>query len=334
MLATAADLANMPLMANNPARPLPWLNKVLVAADAAVKNWIKKDPELAARLEYYDGLGQTHLVIRSAGKAAPLWVSQTDLAAPSIGQSLPQSTINVVSTQGFHPGTLSNPNVQLPIIGVQTGASSVSFVTYTGTTPTSFTGCSGGTGTMYKSPQATNAVSVYSPVVWYDPQGARGMGPTSFGPGTQMVLGQQYMVEDDAQGSGNLAPLPVGVRASRRALIRRWGGGGFPTGGWWPFPQIYGAGDKLAGTREPFWQQGRGCVKVAYASGFLTPPEDLQFATLMLVAQMVRVMPNGVDMTSESLGMYTYSVLQDSMELGTIRTTLRRWREPSWGSGA
>jgi hypothetical protein len=67
-----------------------------------------------------------------------LQVSNTTIAPASNGQTLPQSTINVVSTAGFpSSGT----------IAVLTSAGTVP-VTYTGTTPTSFTGCSGGAGTM------------------------------------------------------------------------------------------------------------------------------------------------------------------------------------------
>ncbi len=62
----------------------------------------------------------------------------TTIASGSNGQSLPQSTINVASTTGF--ASSGNVFVQTSV-GWQR-------VTYTGTTSTSFTGCSGGTGTM------------------------------------------------------------------------------------------------------------------------------------------------------------------------------------------
>ena len=63
---------------------------------------------------------------------------QTTIAEASNGQTLPQATINVASTTGFpSSGT----------IRVTTSAG-VQSVSCTGTTPTSFTGCSGGTGTM------------------------------------------------------------------------------------------------------------------------------------------------------------------------------------------
>lgn len=332
MLATAADLQNVPGMSLTQARPLAWTNMLLVAADWAVKEFIKRDIELASYVDQYDGANQTDIVVRQR----PIWISQTNLAAPSIGAALPQATVTVVSTAGFHPGTFGNPNITPPTAGVCTVAGnngvSVSSFTYTGTTATTFTGCSGGTGTMQNFPNATQPCSVYSPVVWYDPTAARGQGPTAFRAGTQYILGQQYQVVEDKQGRGGQTPLPYGVRASNRGLIKRWGGGGYAAG-WW-FPQTY-FGDKLAGTREPIWNQGRGCIKVAYSAGYLTPPPALNYAVLSLVAQMVRIMPNGTDMSSEALGNYNYSVLSESQDpaLGTIRRTLARWRESSWSSG-
>jgi len=63
---------------------------------------------------------------------------QTTIAAGSNGQALPQGTINVASTVGFAAsGTI-----------YVTTSSGAQIVTYTGTTGTSFTGCSGGGGTM------------------------------------------------------------------------------------------------------------------------------------------------------------------------------------------
>lgn len=65
-------------------------------------------------------------------------VASTTIAAGSNGQSLPQSIINVASTTGF------------PATGVLwvTTSGGQQVVTYTGLTTTSFTGCSGGSGTM------------------------------------------------------------------------------------------------------------------------------------------------------------------------------------------
>jgi len=70
----------------------------------------------------------------------------TTIAAGSDGQTLPQATIFVVSTAGFPPAGVPGAFGRITVVtdaGVQT-------ITYTGTTPTSFTGClfGGGLGTM------------------------------------------------------------------------------------------------------------------------------------------------------------------------------------------
>ncbi|MDE2100670.1 MAG: hypothetical protein KGL39_25725 [Patescibacteria group bacterium] len=332
-LCTIAQVLNQPLMTNNPARPVAWLNDLLLEADAGIKSYLKRDIELGAYVDCYDGMNQMDLVIRQR----PVWMAQTNLVAPSIGAVLPQSTINVVSTAGFNPGTGGNPNCQAPIIGVTTGNSTFSWVTYTGTTPTSFTGCSGGSGTLQNlpatGPVATNPVSVYSPVIWYDPSSARGQSPTAFASGTQYLLGAHYMVITDMQGRGSSSPLPVGVQASKRGLIRRWGGGPAQFAGFL-WPQNY-YGDKLAGARHPCWPIGDGAVKVAWSAGYLQVPADLAGACAKLVSQLVRINPTGRDMSSENLGAYSYSVLSEAAdpELGTIRRILARYRESSWSSG-
>jgi len=78
--------------------------------------------------------------------------SSTTIAAGSNGAALPQATINVASTAGFPAsGTL-----RIAISGANT------LVTYTGITATSFTGCSGGTGTLATSQVVAfaNAINV------------------------------------------------------------------------------------------------------------------------------------------------------------------------------
>ena len=62
----------------------------------------------------------------------------TTIAAASNNQTLPQGTINVASTTGF---PASGTILVTTTAGVQT-------VTYTATTPTLFTGCTGGVGEM------------------------------------------------------------------------------------------------------------------------------------------------------------------------------------------
>jgi hypothetical protein len=64
--------------------------------------------------------------------------NKTTIAAASNGQSLPQSTINVVSTAGM-------PSTGAAFVFTVAGAQ---MVVYTGITSTTLTGCTGGTGAM------------------------------------------------------------------------------------------------------------------------------------------------------------------------------------------
>ena len=67
-------------------------------------------------------------------------LSQTTfVAVASNGVALPTATIDVTHTQGFAPSG---------VIYVWNGAGALQTINYTGITATSFTGCTGGTGTL------------------------------------------------------------------------------------------------------------------------------------------------------------------------------------------
>lgn len=78
-------------------------------------------------------------VVQNKTVTTTTWpLAQTTIAVGSNGAILPQATINVGSTTGF-------PTSGSFIVGTSTGQH---IVTYTGVTATTFTGCSGGTGTL------------------------------------------------------------------------------------------------------------------------------------------------------------------------------------------
>jgi hypothetical protein len=82
--------------------------------------------------------GQVTFANSSGGDTLTLPGAATTIASGSNGASLPQSTIAVASTTGFpSSGTIAI-----------TTASKTVYVNYTGTTATSFIGCSGGSGTL------------------------------------------------------------------------------------------------------------------------------------------------------------------------------------------
>ena len=73
--------------------------------------------------------------------------AKTNIADGSVGVSLPQSTLNVLSTTGF----LSSGTISV------TSSTGTQTVTYTGITATTFTGCSGGTGILSFNATVTQA---------------------------------------------------------------------------------------------------------------------------------------------------------------------------------
>lgn len=78
------------------------------------------------------------------------WTGSTTIAAGSNGAALPQATINVASTANFPP----SGQFFVDISGTR------QLITYTGITATSFTGCSGGTGTLATSQVVQFASSI------------------------------------------------------------------------------------------------------------------------------------------------------------------------------
>ena len=313
MLCTVEQVQAMPGINNLAKVPLAWLNSLIGAADSAVKRYCKRNLELAAYVEYYSGEEMPDVVLQET----PVWCGNTTIAAASGGVSLPTSTINVVSTAGFHPGLAGNPTALPPTLGIKVGSGNSSpstTVTYTGTTATSFTGCVGGTGTL------TTGNQVSMPVAFTDANGRWGNGSGAFSPGTQMQFGDQF------------APvLDRGGLRSNRGLLRKEGGPGPGFTGF--YLQNFYSG-KLSSWRKPCWPKGDGNIKVAYSAGYsakdlATTNADLSYATAMVVAQMIRIQPLGQDLASENLGSYSYAlqVLNTDPELGTVRRTLARYRE-------
>ena len=320
MLCTIEDILSIPGMANQAAKPVAWLNRLIGAADAHIKTWCKQNLELAYYTDYYSGGGGRDIVCRQT----PILFGQTTLAAAMDGLTLPQTTITVASTAGFHPGlgggtsdAIRNPP---PGFSVQTGASTYAYVTYTGTTTTTFTGCAGGTGTL-----STANNRVFSPVLWHDPSGYYGQTTTGFAQTTQLALGNSYsVVAGDGAGRG----------LAKRGLIRRIGGSGLGATAFYPADLSSG---KLGGSRLPHWPRGDGNLKLAYAAGYSAYSRELRelsYACAMMVAQMIRIQPAGVDLSSESLGNYSYSAKSafDSPELGEVRRVLAAYRDITIGN--
>ncbi len=320
MLTTVANVRlipglNIPALASD-----EWLFNVVRAADTSIKKYCKQKLEIESYTQYYDGTGQVDIIVRQR----PLWSGTTTIAAGSNGVALPTGTIHVADTSAFHPGIQDDPNITVPAIGVQTSNTTFTTVTYTGITATTFTGCSGGTGTM------TTGNQVYSPIVYFDPQGYYGTNPGGFSALTQLSQGNNYAPWIDSEESQSV-----------RGLIRRVGGN---VGVWWGGG--YGAYNqtqqnsslgKLAATRLAGWPIGFGNLKVTYTAGWTEDniPPDLSYACQSLAAVMIRTQPLGALVQSESLGAYSYSLMSasDDPQMGDIRRILARYRETSWMVG-
>lgn len=87
----------------------------------------------------YDNVFSDAVIFYSSGNYNIENTGTTTITSGSNGIALPTSTINVANTIGFY---------SVGHLYVTTGAGAFQLVTYTGKTATSFTGCSGGTGTM------------------------------------------------------------------------------------------------------------------------------------------------------------------------------------------
>lgn len=311
LLTTVEQIQTIPNLGNLPALPLAFLNLLVGYADAAVKRYCKRDLVLTSYTEFHDGNENPNVLTYQR----PIWVGNTTIAAGSNGAALPQATLYVASTTGFPPGTLGDADAAPPTLTVQTGNSSWTTVTYTGKTATTFTGCSGGTGTL------ATGYTVHTPTVWYDPSGYYGQGPDAFPDTTLLANGIQFSAVVDRDRT-----------KSDRGLLQRIGGAGSGFVGW--YPQQYYASGKLAASRLPCWPRGAGNIKVAYTAGYYPIPADLQYAAGMLAAYMVRAMPLGGPLSSESLGSYSYSMtslqVEGVPELGSLARTLARYRESSW----
>lgn len=313
MLLTIEQIQAIPGMTNVATAPIAWLNALVGAADGAIKRWLKRDIEQQAYVEYYSGNEHTDIILRQY----PVTVARTAIAAGSNGVALPTSTINVGSTANFQATTGTDPTAVSPSLTVQTGPGTFTVVTYTASTATTFTGCSGGTGTL------TTGNSVSAGSVYHDPTGYFGQTANGYGITTQLVPGVDYAFVSDSGG-----------KSSNRGLLRRVGGSGAGLASYYYFGGSPYRG-KLGASKKPSWHIGDGNIKVCYSAGYAynKMPAELSFAAQSLVALMLRSQPQGGLLQSETLGAYSYSILAgnpDNPEIGELRRTLAPFREVSW----
>lgn len=303
-LTTLASVQLIP-MPGNPS--VAWLNALITSVDKAIKKYLKRDIEQANYVEFYSGTGQRDLVLNQY----PVWSPLTTIAAGSNGAAMPQATLNVESTSGF-------PSSGIAVVALGSPGYSSTVISYTGTTSTTFTGCSGGSGTLATGQNVGNVA------IFQDPTGYAGQRPGGFAASSILTQGLAYMLMLDSGGT-----------KSNRGTVRRIAGSGYGGGWWGGWPMSWERG-KLAASQLPVWYHGDRNIKAYYTAGYETVPEDLTYAANMLVAYMVRSLPLGTTLQAETLGAYSYQVMQKSMagsvpELGDLARTLAPYREVSWG---
>lgn len=142
--------------------------------------------------------------------------------------------------------------------------------------------------------------------VWVDGGGHYGQGDGAFGDATEWNVGVDFAIPrtDATEENGG--------------MLVAIGAPDFGAGGVWP--------------------AGRGNVKVTYTAGYSTIPKDLQLAATNLVAQLINGSEKGALLAGETIGDYSYRLLSDpeaagggvaSLVIGTVRSTLARYREVS-----
>lgn len=155
--------------------------------------------------------------------------------------------------------------------------------------------------------------------VYFDQNGYWGQGSGAFGAATELTQGTQWaLIQEDSSGS-------------RRGMIRKLGSANSAFIGY--YPENFWSG-KLGARRLPSWPVGNGNLKIVYTAGYATIPDDLQLACDMMTMFLIRNVPSGAPLTSESLGAYSYSVgsglIGSHPELGSVKQLLSPYREMVW----
>ncbi len=156
-----------------------------------------------------------------------------------------------------------------------------------------------------------------------DPGGYYGTSPNSFGTGSLLTEGTDFvLVRDD----------PSAVYLSLSGLLKRLRGGNLGTlyGGW---PMLT-YGTLAGGPAGPRWFKTPGSIKAVFTAGYTATavPADLTGAVAQIAAWIKRFGPfGGLTAQSEHLGEYAYQLAQHALgtmpELGSSRQILAKYRE-------
>lgn len=296
-------------------------------ADVILKNYAKQPLETVAPTspEFYSGNNTPQLPL--GRYPVQMLLVTGNLVAGSL------TITGIPSTAGFVIG--------MPVT-VQTASSSPANATPPIPRGCYVTGISTNSVTVSVAPLATiaNAALVVGLSVYYDTQGKYGQGPGGFQGVTQLYLGTDYVLRSDMPGGGYNSESAILEMITGGILT---GGFGVAFGGYGGGYGGYGRGT-LSASPRPRWSSWVGNCCVYYASGYgtgpvngvgSTLPADLTFAANMQISWMLRNIPSGGTVTSETLQSYSYAlhwpVPGEPPEPGSIRQIMSRYRDLSIG---
>lgn len=155
--------------------------------------------------------------------------------------------------------------------------------------------------------------------VHLDQTGYYGQSSDPFPSTTLLEAGRDYaLVYDDSGTTSNI---------SRSGLLRRIGPGDSN------FYSPFNSNTLSAGTRGATWTRGLGNIKVTYVAGWTTVPPAIKQACINLSSLIyLNRAKAGLQVSSESLGSYSYSLLAggaggNAPELASARQLLAAYRE-------
>jgi hypothetical protein len=163
--------------------------------------------------------------------------------------------------------------------------------------------------------------------VYVDMAGAYGLGPNAFA-ATLLTLGTDYVPRIEMQQMESVSGSPVMVPKSKSGVLTRLTS--VNNGLWWPSDLFFRPtrSGGLAWGHGSFWPSGRGNIKVVCNYGFKALPESIKTAAAKFVSIVRRTMQQGMLVTSESLGDYSWTgALQQWQELGDVRQLLSPYRD-------
>lgn len=169
-----------------------------------------------------------------------------------------------------------------------------------------------GTGTQNLMLRARPVFTTPTPRVWVDYNGDYDAPTNAFADSTEITYGNI--------SNGFCVAVDQDNGSSRSGVLVR-------TGNYWPKPTV-----RSWGLLTPYLGQAAGNIKVEYTAGYTvdTTPSQVRFACVTLVAKMRSLLPEGMEIGSESYEERHIAVVWDQKHslISTIRPMI--WSQRNW----